>query len=210
MDFTQRTCRDFVDALASKAPVPGGGGASALVGAVGMALGNMVASLTVGKAKYADVQDEILRIAEAASALQETLLALVEKDAEAFRPLAAAYALPKETEQERVARAAVMEEALATACTAPMEIMERVCEAVTLIERLAQIGSALAISDAGCGAACCRAALTGAALNVFINTQSMRDRAYADLLNGKADAMLQKYVPVCDGVYASVRDRFRQ
>ena len=210
MDYTETTCRDFIAALASKAPVPGGGGACALVGAVGMALGNMVASLTLGKAKYADVQDDIVRIAARADALQQALLALVAQDAEAFAPLAAAYGLPTETEAERAAKAAVMEAALKIACAVPLTIMERCCEVAELVSELSQIGSAIAVSDAGCGAACCRAALTGGALNVFVNTRLMTDRAYAEDVERRADAMLQKYVPVCDEVYASVARRFRR
>lgn len=209
MDYTRESCRDFIEALASKSPAPGGGGASALVGAVGMALGAMVASLTLGKQKYADVQGDIERLAARADVLRAELIALVEKDAEAFLPLAKAYGLPKETEAQRAHKDAVMEAALKAACAVPMEIMERVCEAVTVIKELARIGSALAVSDAGCGAACCRAALTGGALNVLINTKAMRDRTYAEALNARMDAMLEKYVPECDAVCDAVTNRLR-
>lgn len=210
MDFTEKTCRDFVAALASKQPVPGGGGAAALVGAVGMALGNMVASLTLGKQKYADVQDDIIRIAQEATELQDALLALVAEDAEAFAPLSKAYGLPQDTPEARAYRAAVMEDALKIALTAPLAIMRRCCEAIELIRELSQIGAAIAISDAGCGAACCRAALTAGALNVLVNTRLLQDRAYAEEIEREADAMLERYVPVCDDIFASVERRFRQ
>ena len=97
MGFSTSTCTEFVEVLASKAPVPGGVGASALVGAVGTALGNMVGSLTVGKKKYADVEADIIALKEKATALQADFLRLVEADAEAFEPLAKAYGMPTST-----------------------------------------------------------------------------------------------------------------
>lgn len=210
MSFTQQSCEDFIAVLASKEPVPGGGGASALVGAIGTALGNMVGCLTLGKKKYADVQEDIVRIKAKADELQRELIALVARDAEVFEPLSRAYGLPKETEAERAHKAEVMERELRGACSVPLEIMERCCEAIELHRELAVIGTAIAISDVGCGAGCCRAALLGASLNVFINTKSMTDRGYADGINEKADAMLQKYVPLCDEIFAQVAGRFRQ
>jgi formiminotetrahydrofolate cyclodeaminase len=128
MGFTQNTCEEFVEVLASKAPVPGGGGASALVGAVGMALGNMVGSLTVGKKKYADVEADIIALKEKATALQADFLRLVERDAEVFEPLAKAYGMPRETEEEKAEKARVMAIVLKDACSVPMEIMEKCCE----------------------------------------------------------------------------------
>ncbi len=101
MGFTKSSCEEFVDVLASKAPVPGGGGASALVGAIGMALGNMVGSLTVGKKKYADVEADIIALKEKATALQGEFLRLVEEDAKAFEPLSKAYGMPRATEEGR-------------------------------------------------------------------------------------------------------------
>ena len=101
MNFSDKSCKEFVEVLSTKAPVPGGGGASALVGAVGTALGSMVASLTVGKKKYADVEAEMYQLKEKAVELQEELLHLVERDAEVFEPLSKAYGLPKETEEEK-------------------------------------------------------------------------------------------------------------
>ena len=94
MNITEKSCVEFVNALATKAPVPGGGGASALVGAIGTALGNMVGSLTVGKKKYADVEAEMQELKEKCDQLQSELLELVEKDAEVFAPLAQAYGRP--------------------------------------------------------------------------------------------------------------------
>ena len=209
MGFTQNTCEEFVEVLASKAPVPGGGGASALVGAVGMALGNMVGSLTVGKKKYADVEADIIALKEKATALQADFLRLVDKDAEVFEPLSKAYGMPKETEEEKAEKARVMEIVLKDACSVHMEIMEKCCEAIELIVEFCAKGSKLAISDAGVGAAFCKAALQGASLNVYINTKSMADREYAEELNRKADAMLEKYTKIADDTFNSVLGRLK-
>lgn len=207
MEFYKQSCEEFVEVLASNAPVPGGGGASAMVGAVGVALGNMVANLTIGKKKYADVEAELIELREKACVLQKELLRLVDKDAEGFEPLAKAYRLPKETEEEKAYKEKVMEEALKEAAQVPMEIMEKICEAIVLHKEFAEKGSILAISDAGVGVSFCRGALLGASLNVFINSKSMKDRAYAENLNQKAEEMLAIYVPMADEIFARVKER---
>lgn len=209
MGFTKGTCEEFVDVLASKAPVPGGGGASALVGAIGMALGNMVGSLTVGKKKYADVEADIIAMKEKATALQADFLRLVEADAEAFEPLSKAYGMPRGTEEEKAEKARVMAIVLKDACAVPMEIMEKCCEAIDVIEEFAAKGSALAISDVGVGVVFCKAALLGASLNVFINTKSMADKEYAASLNEKADKMIADYSKKADEIFAAVDARLR-
>ena len=122
MGFSTSTCTEFVEVLSSKAPVPGGGGASALVGAVGTALGNMVGSLTVGKKKYADVEDEMWELKKKCDQLQKDFLHLIERDAEVFEPLSKAYGMPRETEEEKAEKARVMEAALKEACSVPMEM----------------------------------------------------------------------------------------
>lgn len=209
MGFSTVPCNEFVEVLGSKAPVPGGGGASALVGAIGTALGNMVGSLTVGKKKYADVEEEMYDLKAKCDILQKELLALVEKDAEAFEPLSKAYGLPHTTDEEKKHKAEVMAVVLKDACAVPMEIMEKCCEALDLIQEFAAKGSKLAISDAGVGAIFCKAALQGASLNVFINTKSMEDRELAKQLNDKANAMLEKYPPIADQIYESVFARLK-
>ena len=209
MGFTKGSCEEFVEVLASKAPVPGGGGASALVGAIGMALGNMVGSLTVGKKKYADVEADIIALKEKATALQADFIRLVEADAEAFGPLAKAYGMPRETEEEKAEKARVMAIVLKDACAVPMEIMEKCCEAIDVIEEFAAKGSALAISDAGVGVVFCKAALLGASLNVFINTKSLRNRALAASLNEKADKMIADYSKKADEIFEAVNARLR-
>lgn len=209
MGFSTTACNEFVEVLASKAPVPGGGGASALVGAIGTALGNMVGSLTVGKKKYADVEEEMWTLKGKCDVLQKDLLTLVERDAEVFEPLSKAYGMPRETEEEKAEKARVMEVVLKDACSVPMEIMEKCCEAIELIQEFAAKGSALAISDAGVAAAFCKAALKGASLNVYINTKSMKNREYAQELNEKADAMLDKYPKMADEIFDSVISRLK-
>ena len=209
MEMNKQSCEEFVTALASSAPVPGGGGASAFVGAIGVALGNMVANLTIGKKKYADVEAELIILREKAHTLQRELFDLIEEDAKVFEPLAAAYSLPKETEEEIAYKEQVMEEALKAAVKPPMDIMEKVCEAIMLHKEFAEKGSALAISDVGVGVTFCKSALEGASLNVFINTKSMKDREYAEELNQKAEEMLSVYVPKAEEIFQSVKERLR-
>ena len=204
MDMTLATCREFVKVLASDAPAPGGGGAAALVGAIGTALGNMVGSLTVGKKKYADVQDEIIALKAKCDELQKQLLDQVEADEVNFLPLAKAYGIPKDDPN----RDKVMEEATIIACSTPMHIMELCCEAIDAIAVFAAKGSRLAVSDAGCGAICCKAALQSASLNVFINTKSLKNREKAEELNAKANGMLDKYCALADQIFAEVRANF--
>jgi formiminotetrahydrofolate cyclodeaminase len=210
MSFCDKSCKEFVTELASKAPVPGGGGASALVGAVGTALGNMVGSLTTGKKKYADVEQDIQALMAKGNVLIAELLTLVDRDAEVFEPLSKAYGLPKETEAEKAEKDRIMEACLREACSVPMEIMEKCCEAIELIDEYAKKGSALAISDAGVGVAFSKAALMGASLNVFINTNSMLDKEYAAKLNSRADELLSKYTVLADEIYDSVYKRLKK
>lgn len=193
----------LLEALASSAPTPGGGGAAALCGALGIALGNMVGSLTLGKKKYADVQEDIAELNAKAEALRAGFVALVDADAEAFAPLSRAYSIPKDDP----ARDEIMEPALLKAAEAPLEIMRKCAEALELISGYAAKGSALAISDAGCAAALCGAAMESAALNVKINTKSMKNRAVADNINAEMNELLQKYFVLSQEIYNDVSGR---
>ena len=204
MDMTMETCRKFVEVLASDAPAPGGGGAAALVGAIGTALGNMDGSHTGGKKKYAEVEAEIIALKAKCDALQTELLNQVEMDEINFLPLAKAYGIPKDDPN----RDAVMEEATLIACSTPMKIMELCCEAIEYIAVFAAKGSRLAISDAGCGAVCCKAALQAASLNVFINTMTLKNRDIAADLNAKALGMMDKYCTMADEIFNSVKAGF--
>lgn len=208
--LTKKSCIEFADALASSAPVPGGGGASAMVGALGIALGSMVGNLTLGRKKYLDVQEDIKIILAKAKILQSELLSLVEKDAEVFEPLSKAYGLPKSTEDEIKKRDEIMEEALRLASSVPIEIMEKTMETIELHEELEAKGTKIAISDVGVGVLFCKSAFMGAALNVFINTKLMKDRKYADQINAKVDELLQNGIEKADKIYRAVENSLRR
>lgn len=207
--FAEYSCRDFVEVLAGKAPVPGGGGASALAGAVGMALGHMVGSLTVGKKKYAEVEEEIIQCMKEAKEISDELLFLVEEDARSFEPLSRAYSLPKSTKEEQEKREQVMAAALQEACVVPLKIMETCARAIDLIETFEKKGSVMALSDAGVGAVLLKSALQGASLNITINTKSMKDRKMAENLNRKADSLRETYEKKADDIFLKVRERLQ-
>ena len=205
MKMIEKTVTAFTEELASPAPVPGGGGASALAGAIGISLGDMVGELTTGKKKYADVEEDIRSLMERAQALRVRLLEFVDGDAEAFAPLAKAYGIPRDDPD----RDAVMESALRTACSVPMDILRACAEAVDIIEEFAAKGSRLAVSDAGCGAILCKAAMQAASLNIYINTKSMKDRDCARALEAEADGLLARYTLKADEIYTSVLNGIR-
>ena len=209
MELMNLSCKAFLEDLAGSAPAPGGGGAAALVGAAGAALGNMVGSLTIGKKKYAAVEADVLVLNRRATALRKRLEGLVQADADAFTPLAAAYKLPKETPEQQAHKAAVLEAALEEACAVPLEIMSACCEGIALAAEYAEKGSVMAVSDAGCAALFCKAALQAAGLNVSINTRLMADNARAAALNAQADAMLAEFVPQADQIYEKLTHSLR-
>lgn len=195
--MTALSCEEFVEILAGKDPVPGGGGASALSGAIGTALGNMVGSLTLGKKKYLDVEADMIALNEGAKAIEMRLLDLVARDAEVFAPLVAAYKNPDDIE--------TMEQCLLEATRIPMEIMQECCKAIELLQVYSQKGSKMAISDAGAGAAILSGALKAASLNVFINTASLTNQTQATALNAEAEAMLNEYCAVAEEIFKSVK-----
>ena len=199
-----KTVTEFTEVLASKAAVPGGGGASALVGALGIALGNMVGELTVGKKKYADVEEDVRALMAKAQALRVRLLECVNKDAEAFEPLSRAYGIPKDDPT----RDEVMAKCLRDAAAAPLEILDLCCESIELQREFADKGSVLAVSDAATGVVFCWSAMYGAAVNVKVNTKAMKDKAYADGINAHVDAQMEKYWPIAEKVYEDVYRRF--
>ena len=205
--MSDRTCMEFIEELASSAPTPGGGGAAALTGAIGVALGAMVGNLTTGKKKYAAVQADIERMLDDAKALYEKMYALVAQDAEDFKPLAAAYSLPKSTPEEIAHRDSVMEEVLVNACKTPLEIMRCAMSALRLMEEMAEKGSVLAVSDAGAGAAILQGALNAASLNVFINAKSIKDRDKAGELLKETEDMLKEGNALAEKVFSSVKSK---
>lgn len=202
MSFAEKSCEAFIEELWSKAPVPGGGGASALCGAIGAALGGMVANLTAGKKKYAQFEDDIRRVLDETQKLKQQLLEQIDADAESFEPLSRAYGIPKDDPN----RGEIMENALKAACDVPIEIMRLAAEAIDLHAELAQKGSRLAVSDVGAGVLCCNAALKAASLNVYINAGLMKDRQYAEELTKKCDAMIAENGDKAEAVYKAVMD----
>lgn len=207
--MTEKSCKEFLNMLASASPVPGGGGASAMAGAMGMALGSMVGNLTLGKKKYENVQEDIKVILKKAEVLQKDLLDLIEEDAKVFEPLSRAYGLPRNTEEEKAKRDEIMESALRIACSVPKKIMEKSIEAITLHEELAVKGTRIAISDVGVGVLFCKSALMGASLNVFINTKLMKDRKYAEDTDRIVQKMLAEGINRADKVYNEVESSIK-
>ena len=190
----------FLSELASSAPVPGGGGASALVGGVSCALCSMVANLTTGKKKYAQYQDRIDELLPYLEELRGELLADIKLDADAFYPLSQAYSISKDDPK----RDEIMEEALLTASNAPMKIVEDVSKLVPVLEELEVIGSRLAISDVAVAATACATALKGAVMNIYINTKSMKNREVAEAMNAKAKALVADGTARCEAVYDKI------
>lgn len=208
MMLEQKTT-DFLEVLSSAAPVPGGGGASAAVGAFSSALGMMVANLTIGKKKYADVEEEIIEVKEQLQNLQKELVDLTDKDAEAFEPLSKVYGLPKDTPEQKEEKERVMEKALYEASIVPLQIMKTVAKVMELLETLGEKGSKIAISDVGVAVLFARAALEGASLNIYINTRLMKDREQAERLNKESDDMIEEARRMQEKIYAGVLDKIR-
>jgi len=203
-NMTGRSCEEFCEMLSAKTPTPGGGGASALAGALGASLGAMVSNYTLGKKKYAGVQEDMQTLLEQAEELRRDLLKQVEADAAAFEPLSRAYAIPKDDPT----RGEVMERCLRDAAAAPMEILRLACRGIELHQELEQKGSATVASDVGTGVILCWAALYGAWLNVKVNTRLMADRTCAGAMNAEADALVNRYWKTAEAVYEAVMGRY--
>ena len=196
---------EFINRLSSKAPVPGGGGASALIGAIGVSLCSMVANLTSGKKKYEQYQQDIEQILDATQGSISRLLKLIEKDAEVFEPLSAAYGIPKEDPN----RDDILEVALFQACSVPREILKEVSGILDVIVQLAAKGTRLAVSDVGVAASACRSAMESAALNIYINTKLMKNRDYAQKTNREAEEILEAGVRTCDEIYRKISEELK-
>lgn len=205
----KNSIEEFAGSLSSAKPVPGGGGACAAAGAFAAALGMMVANLTVGKKRYADVEEEMKEILIRLGALRDQLLELIDKDAEAFEPLSRAYGLPRETPDQREEKERVLEAALYEASMVPLEIMERILKAMEDLEILSKKGSRIVISDAGVGVLFAQAALDGASLNVFINTKLMKDRDRAQRIDEKAEDLIRQGQEYKERIYSAVMLQIR-
>lgn len=192
---------DFVSALGSNAPFPGGGGAVAYVGALAMALGAMVGNFTLGKEKYADVEEDMVELLEKSEKYMEKLILLSEKDAKVFEPLSIAYGLPTTTEEEKKEKEIIMEEALWNAAQVPLKVMKHGCKVLEILEQYALKGNRLVISDAGVGAALCRAAIEGAKLNVLINVKFMKNKTVVNQLMEKVMSLEGKGITLANTIY---------
>jgi len=207
MIMAEKSCSYFLDLLASKAPVPGGGGAAAMGGAIGIALSNMVGNLTVGKKKYTDVEDEVKMLLEQGTRIIEELKALVDKDAEVFEPLAKAYGLPKDTPEEVIYKKKVMEECSIQACSVPLEIMRIAHAGIKIHERMGQIGTKLAISDVGCGVVFLKAALISGQLNVLINLGAIKNERFVTESRTEMESLLEEGSRIADETLALVIEK---
>lgn len=205
----QQTVNEFLTALSSKRPTPGGGGASALAGALSGALGLMVGNLTVGKKKYADVEADVAAAMSRLEEARERMVRLAQEDGEVFAPLAAAYGLPAGTEEEKTRKAQVMEENLLAASLVPLRIMELAVEVLSDLEELEKKGSIMAVSDVGVAVQFARTAVTGAVMNVYINTKSMKNREKAQEINDRAGKALEEGIRLADQVYNIVLGRLK-
>ena len=207
--FRNKSIEEFIEVLSSKEPVPGGGGASALAGTMGTALARMVGNLTLGKKKYIDVQEDISVLQQKTLILTGELMDLIDKDAEVFLPLSKAYSLPGATLEEREYKDRVMEEALNIACSVPVMIMEKSYQMLLLLGEYADKGLKIAISDVAVSSVMLRAAITGASVNVYINTKIMKDRNKAEELNSHCDDLMQKGIDFADEIFERVEKKLR-
>lgn len=190
----------FLTELASKAPIPGGGGAAALMGSLAAALGSMVGNLTTGKKKYEQYQQDIERIL---SVLQDSLWEIyeyIEKDAQAFEPLAKAYKIPK----DQPGREELMEEVTLQAAKVPLDLTKKLYGIIPLLEELEIKGSRLAISDVAVAASCLTSALESGVMNIYINTRSLKNRKLAEEINEEAKRMSGEGVLRCKKIYERI------
>lgn len=195
---------DFLDALASSAPTPGGGGASAYCGALAAALASMVGNLTVGKKTYAAVEDQVMQKLEELEAARAHLVQLIADDAQAFLPVSAVYRMPKDTPEQLEARKAAMEAAIDGACDVPLKIMDACSDLLETCDFMAHNGSKMVRSDAGCAAVLAKAAIQSASLNVFVNVASMEDKAKAAKYRDRANRKVRKSSAHADAIYSFV------
>ena len=196
MKLVEMKVNEFVDLMASDEPAPGGGSAAALEGALGAALTAMVCALTVGKKKYADVQELAIESQKKGNELKAQFVDVMDRDTEAFNAVSAVFAMPKDTDEEIASK----ENALKT----PFEMMELACQALELTRSVVGKLNASAASDLGCAALSLKAAIQGAWLNVLINIGGIQDQAFADEYRQKGQALLDKALPLADAIYQEV------
>ena len=195
---------EYINELGSKAPVPGGGGASAVAGALSAALAGMVCNLTVGKKSYIAVEDDVKRILEDMNKHMESFIRLSDKDAEVFYPLSQAYGFKPQNNEEKKLHEENMEKLLFNAAMVPLDIMKEAYSMLGTIDFLAKKGSKLAVSDAGVAVSMLRSAVCGAMMNVVINVKYMKDRDIAQRLLDEASEILEDTMNKSDIIYREV------
>jgi len=205
--ITRRPLATFLDELASGAPTPGGGSAAAIMGAMGAALVSMVCNVTLGKKGHEAVASEMTAMRDESEKLRMHLTSLVAEDIAAFDGLMAAYRLPKATEDDKSRRAAAIQSSLLAATEAPLRCARACAAVVALSKRAGEQGYAGVISDAGVGVLAANTALRSAALNVYINAPSLKDRAYAAAATAELEKLLDDCARESELVFALVRSR---
>ena len=197
----------FLDELASGAPTPGGGGAAAVMGAMGAALISMVANLTIGKKGYEAVEAEMRELLAESESLRARMSEMVAGDALAFDSLMAAYKLPKSSDDEKAVRSAAIQAGLKAATEAPLACARAAAEGVRLAAQAVDKGNTNVISDVGVGVLASAAALRSAALNVHINAPQIKDRSFADHALTELDALLAECLPLAEQIHERVQAR---
>ena len=195
---------EYIKELGSKAPVPGGGGASAVAGALSAALSSMVCNLTVGKKSYISVEDDIKKILENMNKHMESFIKLSDKDAEVFYPLSQAYSFKPQNDEEKKMHEENMEKLLFDAAMVPLDIMKEAYSMLVAVDFLAKKGSKLAVSDAGVAVSMLRSAVCGAMMNVVINVKYMKNREKAQDLMDEASEILENTMNKADIIYREV------
>lgn len=203
--LTAMSCRGFAEETASESPAPGGGSVSAYMGALGAALGTMVANLSAHKAGWDERWEEFSTYAEQGQDIMERLLHLVDEDTDAFNAIKNAMGMPKGTDEEKAARSAAIEAATLYASQVPLRTAQTALEAYPLLEAMVDKGNPASVTDAAVGALAVTAAVRGAALNVRINAASLADRAAANLLIDNADAAVAKATAAEAAIMAKVK-----
>jgi len=206
-EIKDQSIQQYLDQLASKAPTPGGGSAAALLGAQSTALTSMVCNLTIGKPKYAEVEADMQTLLSKAESLRTILTAMIQADVDVFNKLMAAYGQAKETEQEKLARSQQIQTVLREATIIPLACAKACAEAMELSKEAADKGSLMVISDAGVAVMSAYAGLKSAALNVYINAASLKDRSFAEVKLAELEAILNGSDIKAEEIYLLVKNK---
>ena len=205
--ITQSSVEKFLDELAGGNPTPGGGSAAAIMGAMGAALVSMVCNVTIGKKGCEGSEEEMKAVREESERVRLRLTAMVAEDIAAFDSIMAAYKLPKANEQEKSVRAAAIQDGLKRATETPLECARACAEVIALSRRASEQGYLNVISDGGVGVLAGFTGLRSAALNVYINAPSLKDRAYAERATAEIEKLVQSCAVETEAVYALVRGK---